>query len=90
MLAVDEYNELFQMSHWHYGDDKASLSLRGHGKISEKMVYMRGTGGGRGGWLRVYTVGWWCGYAVCKRGRTRAFVHQLVVVLALSAWRMRK
>ena len=24
MLAIDEYNELFQMSHWHYGDDKAS------------------------------------------------------------------
>eukprot|EP00752_Nemacystus_decipiens_P003185 g2947.t1 len=22
MLAIDEYNELFQMSHWHYGDDK--------------------------------------------------------------------
>ncbi|CAM9200472.1 unnamed protein product, partial [Ectocarpus fasciculatus] len=24
MLAIDEYNELFQMSHWHYGDNKAS------------------------------------------------------------------
>ena len=24
MLAIDEYNELFQMSHWHYMDDKAS------------------------------------------------------------------
>lgn len=24
MLAIDEYNELFQMSHWHFGDDKAS------------------------------------------------------------------
>ncbi|CAM9625695.1 unnamed protein product [Pylaiella littoralis] len=25
MLAIDEYNELFQMSHWHYGDNKASF-----------------------------------------------------------------
>lgn len=22
LLAIDEYNELFQMSHWHYGDNK--------------------------------------------------------------------
>lgn len=25
MLAIDEYNELFQMSQWHYGDNKASV-----------------------------------------------------------------
>lgn len=24
LLAIDEYNELFQISHWHYGDNKAS------------------------------------------------------------------
>ncbi|CAM9378782.1 unnamed protein product [Ectocarpus sp. 6 AP-2014] len=27
MLAIDEYNELFQMSQWHYGDNKASAAL---------------------------------------------------------------
>lgn len=31
MLAIDEYNELFQMSHWHYGDNKASLAV---GRVS--------------------------------------------------------
>lgn len=24
LLAIDEYNELFQISHWHYGDNKVS------------------------------------------------------------------
>lgn len=37
MLAIDEYNELFQMSHWHYGDNKASAAV---GRVS---------GGGRTG-----------------------------------------
>lgn len=27
LLAIDEYNELFQMSHWHYGDNKVSFVL---------------------------------------------------------------
>lgn len=44
MLAIDEYNELFQMSHWHYMDDKASvLFLRAVGRPREKRTI--GTGG---------------------------------------------
>ena len=33
LLAVDEYNELYQPSHWHYGDNKASraTSMAGGG-----------------------------------------------------------
>lgn len=34
LLAVDEYNELFQPSQWHYGDNKASRGTleRGGGR----------------------------------------------------------
>lgn len=28
LLAIDEYNELFQPSQWHYLDDKVSRSRR--------------------------------------------------------------
>ena len=29
LLAIDEYNELFQPSQWHYMDDKASKVIPG-------------------------------------------------------------
>lgn len=34
LLAVDEYNELYQPSHWHYGENKASrgMSMGGGGR----------------------------------------------------------
>lgn len=47
MLAIDEYNELFQMSHWHYGDDKASRVFFCGDTVSRgRLVRTRGNGGG--------------------------------------------
>ncbi len=51
LLAIDEYNELFQMSHWHYGDSKVSLVLfrryttRGEGQRQGDVGSEAGGGG---------------------------------------------